>query len=43
MSEPQTVVPEWLATLVGRLVIENEAMRLALAQLQPQPTQPDKE
>ncbi len=30
MSEP-TPLPEWIATLVGRLVLENEAMRQALA------------
>lgn len=31
MSEPITI-PEWLTMLVGRLAIENEAMRQALQQ-----------
>lgn len=30
-----TEVPEWIATLVGRLVMENEAMRRALAEAPP--------
>lgn len=34
-EQPQ-VIPEWVATLVGRLVLENEAMRQALA-AQPPP------
>jgi hypothetical protein len=29
-----TELPEWLATMVGRLVIENEALRRALAETQ---------
>lgn len=29
-----TQLPEWVATLVGRLVLENEAMRQALIELQ---------
>lgn len=28
-------IPEWLATLVGRLVLENEALRRALAEATP--------
>lgn len=46
MSEHQLqVLPEWIATLVGRLVLENEAMRQALAaqaasQAQPQAENP---
>lgn len=26
-------IPEWIATLVGRLVLENEALRRALAEV----------
>jgi len=37
VSEPVPVIPEWVATIVGRLVLENEAMRQALA-VQPAPT-----
>lgn len=36
MTEP-IAIPEWVATLVGRLVLENEAMRQAST---PPPTDP---
>lgn len=43
MSEP-TSIPEWIATLVGRLVLENEAMRQALAAAQQAaPVEPSEE
>jgi hypothetical protein len=32
----QTLVPEWVATLIGRLMLENEAMRRMLAERQPE-------
>lgn len=32
-----TEIPEWMATLVGRLILENEALRRALAEVQPVP------
>lgn len=36
MSEPATI-PEWVATLVGSLVLENTALRRSLAQPAPAP------
>jgi hypothetical protein len=37
-------LPEWIATLIGRLVIENEALRRALAEAaQAAPAQPGSE
>jgi hypothetical protein len=34
-DQPQpTPLPEWIATMVGRLVLENEALRQALAEMQ---------
>jgi hypothetical protein len=32
-----TELPEWVATLVGTLVLENHAMRRALAEAAPKP------
>ena len=34
MTEP-TIVPEWVCTLVGRLVLDNEAMRQRLVAMPP--------
>lgn len=35
MSDEQHIpLPEWIATLVGRLMLENEALRRALAEAQ---------
>jgi hypothetical protein len=28
----QALIPEWVATLIGRLTLENEAMRRVLAE-----------
>lgn len=36
MSEPLSL-PDWIATLVGRLVLENEALRQALNTPAPAP------
>lgn len=36
MTEP-TALPEWIATLVGRLLLENEALRRALSEPQASP------
>jgi hypothetical protein len=36
MSEP-TQLPEWVATVVGRLVLENEMLRRAVAEVAPTP------
>jgi hypothetical protein len=33
-------VPEWIATMVGRLVLENEALRRALAEAEAPPQPP---
>lgn len=41
VSDQQTVIPEWVATMVGRLTLENEALRLALAQQAPPPSADD--
>lgn len=38
MNEP-IALPEWVAALVGRLVLENEALRLALSEAR-KPTEP---
>jgi hypothetical protein len=41
MSE-QVTVPDWILTLVGRLTLENEGLRLALAEAERTPhTSPD--
>lgn len=34
-------VPEWLCTLVGRLVLENEVLKRAVADLTPEPPKED--
>lgn len=39
MSEP-VALPEWVAALVGRLVLENEALRLTLAEARRPPSEP---
>lgn len=39
MDQQPTTIPEWVATLVGRLALENEAMRLALAAQQAAPAE----
>jgi hypothetical protein len=37
-------LPEWIATLIGRLVLENEALRRALAEAaQATPAEPSSE
>lgn len=40
MSQP-VVIPEWVALLVGRLTLEAEAMRQALAEIQAEAARQD--
>lgn len=37
-----TELPEWIATFIGRLTLENEMLRQALTEMQKAPPEPPK-